>query len=35
MDIFLEVNPNGQWQWLEKILNLNISGEIINYLIGE
>lgn len=33
--IFLEVNPNGQWQWLECALELNISGEIINYLIGE
>lgn len=31
--IFLEINPNGQWQWLEKELNLNISNEIINYLI--
>lgn len=33
--IFLEVNPNGQWQWLECALKLDISAEIINYLIGE
>ena len=31
--IFLEVNPNGQWQWLENELCLNISEEIVNYLI--
>ncbi|WP_440977704.1 hypothetical protein [Sedimentibacter sp. LTW-03] len=31
--VFLEVNPNGQWQWLEKELNLNISNEIVQYLI--
>lgn len=30
--IFLEVNPNGQWQWLEKTLNLSISEKIIEYL---
>lgn len=30
--IFLEVNPNGQWQWLEQILNLSISEKIIEYL---
>lgn len=30
--LFLEVNPNGQWQWLEAELNLNISNHIINYL---
>ncbi|MDD3139747.1 MAG: hypothetical protein PHX08_12340 [Lachnospiraceae bacterium] len=31
--IFLEVNPNGQWQWLEEILKLPISEKIIKYLI--
>lgn len=31
---FLEVNPNGQWLWLEKLLQLNISGHIISYLAG-
>ena len=30
--IFLEVNPNGQWLWLEQALKLNISEKIINYL---
>ncbi|WP_097034484.1 hypothetical protein [Clostridium tertium] len=30
--IFLEVNPNGQWLWLEQKLGVNISSEIINYL---
>ena len=31
---FLEFNPNGQWLWLEKILGVNISGNIIKYLSG-
>ncbi len=31
--IFLEFNPNGQWLWLEKKLNLNISKKIIDYLV--
>lgn len=30
--IFLEVNPNGQWLWLEKILDLSISYRIVDYL---
>lgn len=33
--IFLEVNPNGQWLWLEKYLNLNISECIMKYLLEE
>ena len=33
--IFLEVNPNGQWGWLEENLNLDISLKIINFLCGE
>jgi glutathione synthase/RimK-type ligase-like ATP-grasp enzyme len=32
--IFLEVNPNGQWLWLECALKLPISNEIISYLVG-
>ncbi len=32
---FLEINPNGQWQWLECNLNLTISDSIINLLLGE
>src|SRR5690606_16003241 len=31
--IFLEVNPNGQWLWLEQILNISISQSIVDYLI--
>jgi glutathione synthase/RimK-type ligase-like ATP-grasp enzyme len=30
--VFLEINPNGQWAWLETELDLKISDEIINYL---
>lgn len=33
--IFLEVNANGQWLWLEEATKVNISGAIINYLKGE
>jgi hypothetical protein len=29
---FLEINPNGQWAWIEKRLGYDISGEIINLL---
>ncbi|MGG3562740.1 MvdC/MvdD family ATP grasp protein [Neobacillus rhizosphaerae] len=32
---FLELNANGQWLWLEEELNLDISGSIINYLLGD
>ena len=31
--IFLEVNPNGQWLWLEQSLKLDISKKIVDYLI--
>lgn len=31
--VFLEVNPNGQWQWLEQKMKLPISEKIVNYLI--
>lgn len=31
--IFLEVNPNGQWLWLEKAVDIPISSAIIQYLI--
>ena len=31
---FLEINPNGQWQWLECILNLSISDCIMQVLLG-
>ena len=32
--VFLEVNPNGQWLWLEQILNISISRGIVQYLIS-
>ena len=31
--VFLEVNPNGQWLWLEESLNLDISKQIVQYLL--
>lgn len=33
--IFLEVNPNGQWLWLEQALNIDISGRILDLLKAE
>ena len=30
--IFLEINPNGQWAWIEKQLNYSISDEITTLL---
>lgn len=33
--IFLEINPNGQWAWIEKQLGYDISGAIVNLLIHE
>lgn len=30
--IFLEINPNGQWVWIENDTGLKISDEIIEYL---
>lgn len=33
--IFLEVNPNGQWLWLEEELGIMISQKILNYLRNE
>jgi len=32
--IFLEVNPNGQWAWLEQITGIKISETLINFLIS-
>jgi glutathione synthase/RimK-type ligase-like ATP-grasp enzyme len=31
--IFLEINPNGQWGWIEKRLGYNISSEIVRLLL--
>lgn len=30
---FLEINPNGQWGWIEKRLGYDISGEIVQLLL--
>jgi hypothetical protein len=30
--VFLEINPNGQWAWIENETGLNISDAIIEYL---
>ncbi len=30
--IFLEINPNGQWAWIEKNTGYEISNEIVNLL---
>jgi len=32
--IFLEINPNGQWAWIEQQLNYNISESIVKLLIN-
>lgn len=32
---FLEVNPNGQWAWIEKQVGYEISKEIVNLLENE
>lgn len=31
--IFLEINPVGEWVWLEQELGLNISGKLIQELL--
>lgn len=31
--VFLEINPNGQWLWLEQALQLDISKNIVEYLV--
>ncbi len=31
---FLEINPNGQWAWIESLLNYSISDEIVNLLLS-
>lgn len=33
--IFLEINPNGQWAWIEKQTGQEISGEIVKLLLNE
>jgi glutathione synthase/RimK-type ligase-like ATP-grasp enzyme len=31
---FLEINPNGQWLWLDDMLGFDITGAVTNWLIG-
>ena len=31
--VFLEINPNGQWLWLENAVNMPISQHIVEYLL--
>jgi glutathione synthase/RimK-type ligase-like ATP-grasp enzyme len=33
--VFLEVNPNGQWLWLDDMLDFDISSSIARWLAGE
>ena len=33
--VFLEINPNGQWAWLEKRLKFPISKTIVDMLVKE
>lgn len=33
--IFFEINPNGQWAWLETILGFPISKEIVDRLVSK
>ncbi len=32
--VFLEVNPNGQWLWLDDMLSLGITDAIASWLAG-
>lgn len=33
--VFLELNPNGQWAWLEEKVGYNLRDSIIDFLMGE
>jgi glutathione synthase/RimK-type ligase-like ATP-grasp enzyme len=33
--VFLEVNPSGQWLWLDEMLDLGISDSVANWLTSE
>ena len=33
--VFLEVNPNGQWLWIEMLTNLPITESLVRLLTGE
>ena len=30
--VFLEINPNGQWLWMDEMLSLGISHSIADWL---
>jgi D-alanine-D-alanine ligase-like ATP-grasp enzyme len=30
--VFLEINPNGQWLWIDEMLSLGISHSIAEWL---
>jgi glutathione synthase/RimK-type ligase-like ATP-grasp enzyme len=32
--VFLEINPNGQWQWLDDILQMGITESIVGWLLS-
>ncbi len=32
--VFLEINPNGQWAWLESATGVNISAAIVDHLVA-
>jgi hypothetical protein len=32
--VFLEVNPNGQWAWIESVVGFGIRDAIIDRLTG-
>lgn len=31
---FLEINPNGQWAWIEQRTKVNLTGSLVDLLIG-
>jgi D-alanine-D-alanine ligase-like ATP-grasp enzyme len=33
--VFLEINPNGQWLWLDDMLSLGITTAVAEWLSGE
>lgn len=33
--VFLEVNPNGQWVWMDDMLDLGISAAVAAWLLGD
>lgn len=32
--VFLEINPNGQWQWIEELSGLRISDALVDLLVN-